>query len=417
MKKKVINAAICDAREVTEDSLQAYESTEITAAVLIEGKRAKDLLSRYPVSLNVATVLEIPDEEDIEIKTINGSDEIGPDTDGTGVCLIVNGNLTVASGSLEAVKSFCKVFVNGTVRMPRSMKGQCQNMTVNGSAEYYPDGAVILKSNTAIDDLFAARAENPLYYCSKTLYFLDDAAAKALVEKNIKFEAHKFIVSEKFAVTVAALFNEDAEIVRVPQGAVLVKGDLELNSSAIRKYGPRICVTGNVTVNDAQALSQLNYLFADGCVQVSQTLEEAFNRVSCVCAKLEIIDTDRGRISDRVSVKIGKSVLKKYPAGVDVIDCAKVTLSKDLTPDEILERLCIYDCALVCCSDEQEEAVSTVCKDVADIEAGNSVNTDVAEIKMAIKGEESGKGILSDILSGIDEKKNADVIDAAQYKM
>ena len=43
--------------------------------------------------MNVANVLEIPDGQDITVKTINGKGEIGSDADGTGVFLMVNGKV------------------------------------------------------------------------------------------------------------------------------------------------------------------------------------------------------------------------------------------------------------------------------------------------------------------------------------
>ncbi len=405
MKKRVINAAICDARGVSEESLKAYASTEINAAVLIVGERAKELLNRYPVAINVASTIELADGENVEIRTVNGSDEIGPNTDGTGVFLIVNGKLTVESESLDAMKSFSGIFVNGKIQLPRSMRGLLQNMTVNGSTEYYPDGAVILKADTVVDSLFAARADHSLYYCPGTLFFLDGAAAETLSDRNIRFEAKKFVVSEGAAAGIAALFNEGADIVRVPDGTAFVEGNVELQPSVVRKYGSRLCVSGGVTVNDAQALSQVSYLFADGTVQVNKALEDAFRQLDCDCGGVKIFDPDRGHLCDRIRVKIGTSVLKKYPGGVDVEDCVKVVISKDLTPDEIMEKLSLSDCALVCCSAEQEEAVSMV-------------SQDVAEIKV-LDEEEGGSEItlIDEKLSVISGEKDAQVINAAQYKM
>ena len=55
-KNKVINVATCDARGVTEDSLAGYENITINAATLIIGERSKELLNRYPVTMNVRKV-------------------------------------------------------------------------------------------------------------------------------------------------------------------------------------------------------------------------------------------------------------------------------------------------------------------------------------------------------------------------
>ena len=132
MKTKVINSAVCDARAVTEESLKGFERIIINSAVLIVGEDSKELLNKYPVTMNVANVLELPAGQDINVQTINGKAEIGPDSDGTGSFLMVNGKLTIADGSLDAVKSYYGIQVNGKVLMPRSFEGQFPNIKVNG---------------------------------------------------------------------------------------------------------------------------------------------------------------------------------------------------------------------------------------------------------------------------------------------
>lgn len=191
---------------------------------------------------------------------------------------------------------------------------------------------------------------------------------------------------------------------RVPDGTVLVKGDLELKPSSMKKYGSNICVMGDVTIKDAESFSQLNYLFAYGTVRVDKPLEEAFHYVDCVCDKIVIIGPGKYCIFDRPSVKIEKFILQKYPAGVHVEDCAEVELSEDLTPDEIIENLRISGCAIVCCSAGQEDAVNIVSKDAAEIEVAGTEG-------------ERGKKRKGEILSGTAEEKDAQVIHAAQYKM
>lgn len=85
-------------------------------------------------------------------------------------------------------------------------------------------------------------------------------------------------------------------------------------------------------------------------------------------------------------------------------DCAEVELSEDLTPDEIIESLRISDCAIVCCSAGQEDAVNIVSRDAAEIEVSGTEG-------------ERGKDRKGEILSGTAEEKDAQVIHATQYKM
>ena len=408
-KNKMINAATCDARNVSEESLTGYENITINTAILIVNERSKELLNKYPVTMNAATVLEVPDGENISVQSINGKGEIGPDADGTGVFLIVNGKLSIADGSETAVKSYYRIMVNGKVLMPKSYEGRFSNIQVRGKAEYYPDGATILKADTEIDDLFVLRAANTLYYCSGNLFFLDAGIdTKKMIEKGLKFTAKKIVIAESLISKLVTLFDEEAEIVKVPDGTKLIDDDLELKPKTIKKYGSRLCVRGDVSIKDAEALSSLEYLFADGTVSVNKELEDAFEEIESVYDALKIIDPELGRITDRPMVKVGAAVLEKYPKGVRVEDCAKVTLSEDLSAEDIMEKLHIVDCAMVICSKEQEEAVGMIVEDVAMIQVSGQGSDD--------EDGEDGEtlGMLGSFLGKL---KDTQIINAAEYEM
>lgn len=406
-KNKMINVATCDARAVTEESLAGYENIIINAAILIVGERSKELLNQYPVTMNVANVLEIPDGQDITVKTINGKGEIGPDADGTGVFLMVNGKVVVSDGSQDAVKSYYRIMVNGKILMPKSYEGKFPNIQVNGKTEYYPDGATILKADTEIDDLFIARAANTLYYSSGNLFFLDTGIdTEKMISKALKFTAKKIVIAESLIGKLVSLFDEEAEIVKVPDGTQLIDDDLELKPKTIKKYGTKLCVSGDVSIKDAEALSSLVYLFAEGTVRVNKELEEAFDEIESVYDELIVIDPDLGYIMDRPMVKIGAAVLKKYPSGVQVKDCAKVTLSENLSTEDIMEKLHIKACAMVICTKEQEEVVNMIAEDVAMIQVTGQAPED----------EEDGMagGMFGSLLGKV---KDTQVINAAEYKM
>ena len=404
-KNKMINAATCDARAVTEESLAGYENITINAAILIVNERSKELLNKYPVTMNAATVLEIPDGDNISVQSINGKGEIGPDADGTDVFLMVNGKLFIADGSQEAVKSYYRIMVNGKVLMPKSFEGRFSNIQVSGKAEYYPDGATILKPDTEIDDLFVLRAANTQYYCSGNLFFLDTGIdSEKLLSKGLKFTAKRVVIAESLIGKLVTLFDEEAEIVKVPDGTQLIDDDLELKPKTIKKYGTRLCVTGDVSIKDAEALSSLEYLFSDGTVSVNKELEDAFDEIESVYDELRIIDPDLGLIVDRPMVKVGASVLGKYPKGVRVEDCAKVILSEDLSAEDIMEKLHIVDCAMVICSKEQEEAVNMIAEDVAMIQVSGQDSDD----------EDGEDGMVGSYLGKL---KDTQVINAAEYKM
>ena len=107
-----------------------------------------------------------------------------------------------------------------------------------------------------------------------------------------------------------------------------------------------------------------------------------------------------------VIVTVGASVLKKYPHGIRIEDCTKVTLAEDLTPEDIMEKLRIEDCAVVVCTKEQEEAVNMIAEDVALIRISGQ---DEEEDR-----EGSAGGLLKGVLGNL---KDTQVINAAEYRM
>ena len=182
--------------------------------------------------------------------------------------------------------------------------------------------------------------------------------------------------------------------------------NVELKTKIIRKYGTKLCVCGNVSIQESEALASLEYLFADGTVSVDKELEDAFDEIDSVYTRLKVIDPELGYITDRPMVKIGTAVLKKYPKGVQLEDCATVRLSKELSAEDIIAKLHISDCAVVVCTKEQEEAVSVIAEDVAMIGA-------LGQEQEGGDDEKEG-GIFGSFLN---ELKDTQVINAAEYKM
>lgn len=398
MKKK-INTAICDAREVSEESLKGFESITINTSILITNERSRELFSKYPVTLNAARTIDVPNGADCRLQSINGKYEIGPDANGAGTVLMVNGKLTFTDGSLDAAKSFDRIIINGKAILPKSFMGQLANIDVNGASAYYPDGAAIIKTNTQIDALFIKRAKSKLYYCSGELFMLDTALeASELIEKGLVFCAKKILIAEGLVDKLISQIDEETELVIVPDGTRLVDDDLELTEKALRKYGTKLCVCGDVSIDDASALAALEYLYAQDTVKLNKKLEDAFNELNCIYDELKFIDPDAGYIADRPFVKIGAAALKQYPNGLYIEDCAMVTLDKELDPADIIEKLHIVDCAQIVCSKEQEDAVNIIAEDVASIKTESENDTESAG-------------------APCDDDKDTIKVNAAEYKM
>ena len=261
--------------------------------------------------------------------------------------------------------------------MPAGCKGRLTNISVNGSTAYYPDGAVILEADAEIDGLFIARAANTSYFSTGTMFFLDtEMDAEAVCKKDMRFAAKKIVIAESLWEKLISRFDENAELVRVPDGTRLVRGDFELKPKTIKKYGSRLCAAGSVRILDGEALSGLEYLYVGGTVSLDKALRDEFDELESVYSELQLIDPKVGLISDRPVITIGAATLRRYPCGLRIRDCARVTLTAELTPDEIMDKLSISDCAVVRCTKEQEEAVNVIAEDVAMIKTGDEGDED-----------------------------------------
>ena len=58
-KKLVINAAVCDARSVSEATFNSYKEININAATVLVTQETKDLMAKYNVNMNAAEVMEV----------------------------------------------------------------------------------------------------------------------------------------------------------------------------------------------------------------------------------------------------------------------------------------------------------------------------------------------------------------------
>lgn len=375
MKKLVVNCASCNLCNLKEETLKAYESVRINAAVVAVTAQTNELIHRYPVTINAGSVLELPQGETVSFQTQNGTFAIDGNTRVEGAALlVVNGRLHIAPEGLKAAQSYYAIQVNGQVTIPQSLSGQLTNLQVNGATNVYPDGAVLLKSTAVIDRFFPLRARSSLYYAAGRLVFVDTALdADALVEKGVRFESPKAILAQSLCEKILPILNEDVDITVVPDGTAFIQGDTTLDDSVIRRYGVRLYVQGDLTVQEAgeNALRQLAQLYVSGKVRLTAPLQEAFDQIDAQYRQKEIIRSYAYTVCDKISAVIDRQLLENCEQGLLVADCASVRLAQDIPADWILQRLTVRDCAQVFCSPEQESAVAAVSTDVANIGAGD----------------------------------------------
>ena len=405
MKKMMVNCAVCDMRNVSEETLKNYEQVVVNAATALVTPEKKDLINRYNVIMNVADVIEVPAGENVRIINQNGSYDLTADRapqDGETVLLFVNGVLNIDADAAEAAQKYYQINVNGEVTMPKSISGRLNNLSVNGSVNTYPDGAIRLNRNAEIDKTFPLRAkENALYWAFRRLIFTDLALdTEKLRNRNVRFAAKTALIAESLAEAVVPMLTEDTEILIVPDGTKFFGFDARMNKRFLKKFGTKAYINGDLTVEDdaAEILPEIEYLYVNGNVKISEALADAFEDIDAHYDELLIQKKTGKIIEDHVRATVDKALLEKYADGILVTDCAMVHIAKDVPDELILERLTIADCAKVFCSEEQEAAVSAVSKDVA----------------MIGGADESMKDVLTGALHLNPEYK---VINAAEYVM
>lgn len=374
MKKMMVNCAVCDMRNVSEETLKNYEQITVNAAAVFVTPEKKDLINRYNVTMNAAMVIEVPAGDDFRVITQNGAYDLTADrapAAGENTLLFVNGVLNIDADALEAASRFYQIEVNGAVTMPKSISGRLNNLNVNGAINVYPDGAIRLNRNAVIDKTFPLRAkENALYWAFRRLIFTDPALnTEKLRSLNARFAAKTALIAESLAEAVVPMLSEETDILIVPDGTKFFGFDARMNKRFLKKFGTKAYINGDLTVEDdaADVFPEIEYLYVNGDVKVPEALSDAFEEIDAHYDEL-IIKKKTGKIiEDKVRATVDKALLEKYEDGILVTDCATVHIAKDVSPELILERLTIADCAQVYCTEQQEAAVSAVSRDVASI--------------------------------------------------
>lgn len=402
-KKMIINCGDCDARNVSEETLAAYESIIINAGTVLVTPEAKNLLNRYAVTMNCGDVLEL--EKDVKLSQVNGSAQIRSSDMVPGrTYLVVNGSLEIGPNTEKVLQQYAGISVNGSVTCPESMGSYLNMLSVNGSTVCYPDEAVVLKRNAVIDKTFVLRAKKKLYWSAKRMIMVDpELDAAALAAKGATFSTKEVILAQSKVEALIDLIDEQAEIVIVPDGTAVIQDDVELNDMVLKKYGTKLYIIGDLHVpkEAGEALAQLEYLNVHGDVSVTEAMKGLLlEKATQISGDIRII---RGcAIQDKMSVRISQWMLEQEPEGISVVDCMKVRLDEDIPNQLILERLSVRDCMNVECTPEQESALGAVCEDVMKIG----------------RGEESDLGIgdiLKGVLGGAKELLDTKVINAGDY--
>ena len=393
MKKKKnlrVNCAVCDMRKVTEETLDQYDSITVNAGTVLSCAAARQLLAGHDVTVHTGSTVDLPDG-DVAVSTQNGAMTLSAgQKPAVPTFLIVNGRLTVEEGAADTLAGYVRITVNGKVLYPRSLSGALSQMNVNGKAECYPDGAVLLKSTFVMDDTFALRARDVLYYASGRIVLLKDGIDLAmLAEKGARFSTKTALIARRYAEKAAPLFDDQTELVILPDGCAFVEDDATLSDALIRRRGGMLYVNGDLTLdkNSGDALNQLTFLRVNGDVTLPRALEDAFLSLDAEYDALHI--ASGRRFAERISITVTKRMLGD-PEGVCCSECAKVRIAPDVTEDQILDRLRLSECAYIFCTPEQRSAVEQVAEECAVISDGSEED-----------GGTPGLGIARDIMDSL----------------
>ncbi len=371
-KNLMIDCATCDARKALPENYKQYEKITINTAAFVTNSSGKAFLNTLPITLNCSSMIEV--EDDVDLRTINGHGEIksGDTFSDKRFVMQVNGSLTIEANTEQYLQQCVAILVNGSVLYPQSMAGFLGKMQVNGSSNCYPDGAIVLKRCAVIDHLFALRAKNSLYWSAKRMVMVDpQLKPQQLKKKGCSFSAKEVIIAQSKVEEMLELIDEKAEIIIVPDGTAVVADDLTLEQKALRKYGKKLYVIGDINVPaEGDCLDSLDFVMAVGDAKVPQEREEKLMEVlKSIGGEVKIAAPKGAVIDNQPQVVLSKWLLEQYPRGLEVNDCAVVKISEDISKEMIAAQLRIEGCAVVECSKEQQAAVALVCHDVARIEA------------------------------------------------
>lgn len=391
-KTLTINAAVCDARQVKESTLAAYDAIEINAALLLADAASQELLHKYPVVCNAVQTVDI--SGDVQVSQINGRKELGPGAPApkSPTFLMVNGVLDIAPGAEAALAGYVGIQVNGQIICPESLSGLLSAASVNGQIETYPDDCIRLKRTAVLDKTFALRArQGARYFAGRRVVALaGDIDFGKLAAMEVRFATRELLVAESLAEAAIPLFDPDTEITVLPDGCAYVGDDAKLDESLIRRWGGKLYINGDLTLDldSAPWLEQVSYLQVNGDILTPQSLSQAVSAAAAGYHQLRIVG---GRlIRDKISVTVDRAMLESAADGVTLTDCVDVHFRPDVDPELIRRRLVgVVDCVNVLCSDEQRSAVELVSENVVNI----GEDKEEGGILSLLRGKSGGKAV------------------------
>ena len=376
-KKFLLNCDVCDTRKIKEEDYTNFEQIMVNADVVLVNEHSKSVLNCLPIAMNHDKMIELSDQIEAVVKVVNGSYEItGNEANQEHTILVVNGSLKIDPGTAEVLQRYEQIIVNGSAEYPKSLNGFLSKMSVNGSAFAYPDDCILLKDEFTIDQYFPLRAKENGKYYAKTAVIIKDRNVDIakLAGKKVRFITNKVILPECKIEESVSLFDEQTEMTVVPEFMDLVYGDSLLNEEMIRKEGDNLFVYGNLETDENADMNvlceMLKKLVVKGKITLKKEQLEAFEKLDAEYDEIEVVRNSRV-IKNMPKTRLDKNLFDNSPEGIKAENIAQLIIDEDVTPEMILEKLTLKNCARVNCTKEQESAVAAIAVNVAGIGEGS----------------------------------------------
>jgi len=276
--------------------------------------------------------------------------------------LLVNGTTYISKDSGEAIASYEKIIINGTVYAPEGIKGLMSGVQLNGSIRYYPNSFQLVKGNLHVDKIFLLRAkQGGEYFITGNLTILDDSLnPDDLLSKNPRFIANKAYVGSAHEDAVA-LIADMTPVELIPEGYRLCESCLRLNDTTALQYGKSIYVLGDLIADHGSRthLDALENLIVSGCVKIPEGDRAAYLEKVRKYGSLTLY---RGTLAgDGGNMSVTPEWLAEYADGVTIENCGTVEIDPGVEIDLIRKKIhVIRDCGSVMCSAEQLGAIQKV---------------------------------------------------------
>lgn len=367
-RKLHINASMVDMTRAREESFAAYEEISINAAVVLTTEPVRTLVSRYHVKISAAAILDVP--AGAKLRVINGSGELTKgEIAAEPTVLMVNGSLLVHPDADEALDSYAMMLFNGSVLCPDNLRGAMGRATVNGSLNYYPAEAKLVRGDLELNRRFIRKAsEDELYYVTGTVTMLrEDLDADALIGKDVTLMAKRALLRARYE-PVSDLFDGNPEIVLVPDDYAFIGSGAVMEEALILKHGKKLFIDGNLSIPD-EALplaEQLEDVIITGTLIMKESVKAAWLKVVSQFAGLRLY---KGQLLEGLTeLTVTNAMLDAADEGLTIIDCVNLTIDAEVSPERLKEKIHGFeDCVNITCAAEQAGIVRLLAKDCVNV--------------------------------------------------